>query len=254
MEVIKEICDCVAVIEDGRLIRQGSTVDVFTKPKMATTREFVRFRSRQRPAGSAESPERAARTAGAPDILLRLSFIGDVTDEPLLSTLIRKFDIEVSILYANVDDIQNTSFGRLIVLLNGGDNGLQDALRWLESCPIESEVIGYVPELINLLWQSLLETLYMVVISSTLAALFGIPLGVLLLVTDKGHILENAVINKPLGIVVNMLRSIPFIILMVAIIPLTRIIAGTSIGTTAACVPLTDYCGSLYPHALWKRR
>lgn len=95
------------------------------------------------------------------------------------------------------------------------------------------------PELINLLWQSLLETLYMVVISSTLAALFGIPLGVLLLVTDKGHILENAVINKPLGIVVNMLRSIPFIILMVAIIPLTRIIAGTSIGTTAACVPLT---------------
>ncbi|MCI5837212.1 MAG: ABC transporter permease [Veillonellaceae bacterium] len=95
------------------------------------------------------------------------------------------------------------------------------------------------PELINLLWQSLLETLYMVVVSSTLAALFGIPLGVLLLVTDKGHILENAVINKPLGIVVNMLRSIPFIILMVAIIPLTRIIAGTSIGTTAACVPLT---------------
>lgn len=95
------------------------------------------------------------------------------------------------------------------------------------------------PELINLLWQSLLETLYMVVVSSTLAALFGIPLGVLLLVTDKGHILGNAVINKPLGIVVNMLRSIPFIILMVAIIPLTRIIAGTSIGTTAACVPLT---------------
>lgn len=95
------------------------------------------------------------------------------------------------------------------------------------------------PELIELLWQSLLETLYMVVVSSTLSALFGIPLGVLLLVTDKGHILANAAVNKPLGTVVNMLRSIPFIILMVAIIPFTRIIAGTSIGTTAACVPLT---------------
>ncbi len=95
------------------------------------------------------------------------------------------------------------------------------------------------PEIINLLWQSLYETVYMVVVSSALSALFGIPLGVLLLVTDKGHILENAVINKPLGAIVNMLRSVPFIILMVAIIPLTRLIAGTSIGTTAACVPLT---------------
>ncbi len=95
------------------------------------------------------------------------------------------------------------------------------------------------PEILNLLWQSLYETLYMVVVSSALSALFGIPLGVLLLVTDKNHILENAAINKPLGTIVNMLRSIPFIILMVAIIPFTRIIAGTSIGTTAACVPLT---------------
>ena len=95
------------------------------------------------------------------------------------------------------------------------------------------------PEIIELLWQSLYETLYMVAVSSALSAVFGIPLGVLLLVTDKGHILENAAVNKPLGAVVNMLRSIPFIILMVAIIPLTRAIAGTSIGTTAACVPLT---------------
>lgn len=95
------------------------------------------------------------------------------------------------------------------------------------------------PEILNLLWQSLYETLYMVVVSSALSAFFGIPLGVLLLVTDKNHILENAAINKPLGTIVNMLRSIPFIILMVAIIPFTRIIAGTSIGTTAACVPLT---------------
>ena len=96
--------------------------------------------------------------------------------------------------------------------------------------------------------------MYMVAVSSFLSAFFGIPLGVLLLVTDKGHILENAAINKPLGAVVNMLRSIPFIILMVAIIPLTRIIAGSSIGTTAACVPLTlaaiPFAGRLVETAL----
>lgn len=110
------------------------------------------------------------------------------------------------------------------------------------------------PQIVSLLWQSLGETMYMVAVSSFLSAFFGIPLGVLLLVTDKGHILENAAINKPLGAVVNMLRSIPFIILMVAIIPLTRMIAGSSIGTTAACVPLTlaaiPFAGRLVETAL----
>ena len=110
------------------------------------------------------------------------------------------------------------------------------------------------PQIVSLLWQSLGETMYMVAVSSFLSAFFGIPLGVLLLVTDKGHISENAAINKPLGAVVNMLRSIPFIILMVAIIPLTRIIAGSSIGTTAACVPLTlaaiPFAGRLVETAL----
>ena len=72
-----------------------------------------------------------------------------------------------------------------------------------------------------------------------MAMIIGIPLGVVLVVTSKGHILENAALNKILGAIVNATRSIPFIILMVAIIPFTRMVVGTSIGTTAACVPLT---------------
>ena len=79
----------------------------------------------------------------------------------------------------------------------------------------------------------------MVAVSTVIAAIIGIPLGITLVTTSRGHILENRFINQILGTIVNIIRSIPFIILMVAIIPLTRIIAGTSIGTTAACVPLT---------------
>lgn len=79
----------------------------------------------------------------------------------------------------------------------------------------------------------------MTAISTIVAMIVGIPLGVVLVITGKGHILSNKAVNSTLGAVVNALRSIPFIILMVAIIPLTRLIAGTSIGTTAACVPLT---------------
>lgn len=94
-------------------------------------------------------------------------------------------------------------------------------------------------QIINLLIQGLGETLQMTAISTIVAMIVGIPLGVVLVITGKGHILSNKAVNSTLGAVVNALRSIPFIILMVAIIPLTRLIAGTSIGTTAACVPLT---------------
>lgn len=94
-------------------------------------------------------------------------------------------------------------------------------------------------QIINLLLQGFLETVQMTVISTVVAVLLGVPLGVILVITSRGHIMQNEVVNKVLGAIVNATRSIPFIILMVAIIPFTRLVAGTSIGTTAACVPLT---------------
>lgn len=90
-----------------------------------------------------------------------------------------------------------------------------------------------------MLWQATLETLTMVSVATIGATIIGLPLGILLATTDKERILEQTVINRVLGAIVNIGRSIPFIILMVAIIPFTRKIAGTSIGTTAAIVPLT---------------
>lgn len=94
------------------------------------------------------------------------------------------------------------------------------------------------PEIFGLLFESLGETLYMVAVSMICASILGIPLGILLVVTEKGEILACPAINKPLAFIINMIRSIPFIILMVAIIPFTRFLVHTSIGTTAAIVPL----------------
>lgn len=93
-------------------------------------------------------------------------------------------------------------------------------------------------EILPLLSKALGETIYMVVVSMAIATAIGVPLGVLLHTTAKGQILENVAINQTVGSVVNAVRSIPFIILMVAIIPLTRFIVGSAIGTTAAIVPL----------------
>jgi D-methionine transport system permease protein len=95
------------------------------------------------------------------------------------------------------------------------------------------------PILINLLIKALGETLYMLAVSAIIACVVGIPLGILLVTTEKGGILSCPLLNKPLAFIVNVIRSIPFIILMVAIIPFTRLVAGTSIGTTAAIVPLS---------------
>ncbi len=95
------------------------------------------------------------------------------------------------------------------------------------------------PDIIALLAEALLETLYMVGVSALVAAVAGIPLGIVLVTTAKGHIMANARLNAALGSIVNATRSTPFIILMVAIIPVTRAIVGTSIGTNAAIVPLS---------------
>ncbi|MBP7567658.1 MAG: ABC transporter permease [Burkholderiaceae bacterium] len=93
--------------------------------------------------------------------------------------------------------------------------------------------------LLELFALSLWETLVMVGVSGVLGALLGIPLGVFLRLTDHGGVLQNAAANRIVGWIVNAVRSTPFIILLVAIIPFTRLLAGSSIGTAAAIVPLT---------------
>lgn len=95
----------------------------------------------------------------------------------------------------------------------------------------------------DLILTSLWETLYMVSVSLAFGTLIGVPLGILLVVTRPGHILENRWIFGIINPIVNIFRSIPFIILLVAIIPFTRVIVGTSIGTTAAIVPLVLHIG-----------
>jgi D-methionine transport system permease protein len=97
----------------------------------------------------------------------------------------------------------------------------------------------FPPALIDLFVTSFWETLAMVGISGAAGALIGVPLGVLLRLTDRHGVLENAAFNRTVGGLVNAVRSTPFIILLVAIIPFTRFIVGSSIGTAAAVVPLT---------------
>ena len=95
----------------------------------------------------------------------------------------------------------------------------------------------------NVIWSEigagLLATLQMTIISTIFAYIVGMPLGILLVVTDKGQILQNRGVNLVFGAIVNIFRSIPFLILLVFLMPFTRLLTGASIGTVATIVPLT---------------
>lgn len=93
-------------------------------------------------------------------------------------------------------------------------------------------------EVIDLLISGTLESLYMTLIATVIAYILGIPLGVLVYATDKGNVCQNRIVNLITGVIINLVRSVPFLILLVAIIPFTRAVVGTTIGATATIVPL----------------
>ena len=88
----------------------------------------------------------------------------------------------------------------------------------------------------QMIFEGIWETLYMTILSTVIAYIFGLPLGILLSVTGKGGILRNRAVNGIIGAIVNILRSVPFLILLVVLIPFTRLIVGTSLGTTARII------------------
>lgn len=92
--------------------------------------------------------------------------------------------------------------------------------------------------IIELIANGTWETLYMTIVSTAISYVIGIPIGVVLYITSENGIRRNRAVNLVLGIIVNLLRSVPFLILLVAILPFTRVLVGTTIGSTATIVPL----------------
>ncbi|WP_061994476.1 methionine ABC transporter permease [Clostridium sp. ATCC 25772] len=106
---------------------------------------------------------------------------------------------------------------------------------------MENVITNILPNVVNLypeMIDALLDTLYMVSISGIISTLIGFPIGVTLVVTRKGGVLQSKLINNLIGKIINIFRSIPFIILLAAIMPITKFIVGTTIGTKGAVLPL----------------
>lgn len=144
MQVIKDICDKVAVIDKGVIAEKGNVLDIFTNPTQTITKEFISvLLSNELPVGFREK-EVKDEPFDDSVLLVRLTFIGQSANEPVISRLIKNFDLNVGILFGNLDDIKDVPFGRLIVGMEGCRSEMDRAMEYLNQQKLKVEVIGYV--------------------------------------------------------------------------------------------------------------
>lgn len=134
MEVIKEICTKVAVMERGNILETGTLVEVFGRPKSHITKEFVSKNFHYERFNEPKSGEIAR--------LLHLRYIGEASGRPLISTISRKFDVEANITVGNIEKLQDTWIGNLVIDLQGKAEVVKEAINYLRTQNIEMEVIA----------------------------------------------------------------------------------------------------------------
>lgn len=144
MQVIKEICDKVAVIEHGVIAEEGTVLEVFTNPQKPITKEFISVVISNELPSAFRNAEISQTPQPGSHLLVRLTFIGDSADDPVIAGLIRNFAVEVSILFGNLDHIKLTPYGRMIIGITGESADIEKALAYLQSKELKTEVIGYV--------------------------------------------------------------------------------------------------------------
>lgn len=145
MQVIKEICGKVAVIDHGVIAEKGSVIDIFMKPQQKITHEFISvLLSDELPSAFRNQPIfKEPVTDGY--LLLRLTFLGESADEPVIMKLIKNApEVDISILFGDIDQIQTVPYGRMIIGMKGASEEVQKAQQWLSQQDLKVEVIGYV--------------------------------------------------------------------------------------------------------------
>ena len=154
MEVVKEICDRVAVIENGVIIEEGTMYKVFTEPQMETTQEFVKTVNDIKIPPMVDTASMKQEYVPGARLLVNLTFLdsgaGDDTekktgaDQPLVSALIKRFGVDVNIISGKVDYLKDLPYGTLLVEIMGDEKGIADSVQYAKDAGVKVEVIGYV--------------------------------------------------------------------------------------------------------------
>lgn len=143
MEVVRTVCDRVAVIEHGDIIEEGSMIYVFTNPQHPTTKEFTKSVINAETPDMIKQKNLSATYVNGSKLLVRVSFLGDSAGEPIISSLVKRFSVDISILYGNIDQLKDMPFGTLIIEVCGDKEAIDHALDYLHKQNLKTEVIGY---------------------------------------------------------------------------------------------------------------
>ena len=144
MEVVKEICDRVAVIEEGSIIEEGNMVEVFTNPQSPTTKDFVKSVNKlELPEAFKDTPVQDKYFEGS-SMVVRLSFFGGNADKPVVSGMIRECGVDANILSGNLDQLKDRIYGNLLIVIEGSGDALENAEAYLRAQNLQVEVLGYV--------------------------------------------------------------------------------------------------------------
>lgn len=143
MHVIKAICDRVAVIEGGHLVETGKVFDVFTNPQSTTAQDFIKAVVNNKLPDTLVNALADEPVAGG-NVVVRLTFFGAATNEPVIAGLIRRFAVDVNIISGNIDHLQDMPYGTLLIEVSGDSADIQNALHYLHALDLKTEVIGYV--------------------------------------------------------------------------------------------------------------
>lgn len=141
MEVVKEICDRVSVMEDGHIIEEGSILNIFSNPKNETTKTFLDTDSNINKISQLLNEDSNILNMKAGDVLTRVRYLGDATKEAIISETSRKFNINASILTGNIEVINQTLIGELVVLFSGEAEDIEKGIKYFRDKGIKVEVI-----------------------------------------------------------------------------------------------------------------
>ncbi len=142
IHVVKEICDFVAILEQGKIVEQGPVVEVFARPQTELAREFIRTALNYKDSEEIRQLHGALATDNRK--LVRISFVGEKSHQPIISSLIHRYRIDINILYANIDLLKDTPFGSLTVELAGTAALIADSLQYLTEQGLQIEVLNCV--------------------------------------------------------------------------------------------------------------
>lgn len=141
MQVVKEICNKVAVMENGNVIERGSLLDIFTKPQNKLTKDFINTATHVDQGIETVLLHPTLLNLEQDDVLVKLSFVGGSTGEPLISKLSNDFQVAGNILFGNVEILQETPVGTLLLVLTGAPHKIAEAVRFLEDSGVSIEII-----------------------------------------------------------------------------------------------------------------